>query len=42
MYQYQKLLDFDHAPMIAEPLVYLSGKDKRKERRAKARKQTKH
>lgn len=42
MYQYQKLLDFEPRPMVAEPLTFLSGKEKRRERRAKARKQTKH
>ena len=42
MYQYQKLLDFEPRPMVAEPLTFLFFKEKRKERRAKARKQTKH
>jgi hypothetical protein len=41
MYQYQRILDFDHAPMVAEPLSFKCGKEKRKERRAKARKQNK-
>lgn len=38
MYQYQKLLDFEPRPMVAEPLTFLSGKEKRRERRAKQRK----
>ena len=41
MDQYQKICDFYHAPMVAEPLTFLSGKEKRKERRAKERKQNK-
>ena len=45
MYQYQlrEICDFEQYPicMVAEPIEYKCGKEKRKERRAKERKQNK-
>jgi hypothetical protein len=35
MYQYQRIINFEPCPMVAEPLTFKCGKEKRRERRAK-------